>query len=86
MTKLWINPTIACYALQQREFYPTHWEAHCGAGAAKKWKASIKVVGAGREAVTPVCVYVLVGHVKVPHFMAHKACTQHALNPAIMDL
>jgi len=29
--------------LQKREYHPTHWESHCGAGAAKKWKASIKV-------------------------------------------
>lgn len=28
---------------EQRQFHPTHWEAHCGAGTAKKWKASVKI-------------------------------------------
>uniref|UniRef100_A0A7S3R019 PHD-type domain-containing protein n=1 Tax=Dunaliella tertiolecta TaxID=3047 RepID=A0A7S3R019_DUNTE len=32
---------------QSREFHPTHWESHCGAGAAKKWKASIKIEPGG---------------------------------------
>lgn len=27
-----------------REFMPSQWEAHCGAGTAKKWKASLKLV------------------------------------------
>lgn len=28
-------------------FHPTHWEQHCGAGSAKKWKASIKIAPGG---------------------------------------
>ncbi|KXZ47438.1 hypothetical protein GPECTOR_35g876 [Gonium pectorale] len=35
----------------QREFHPTHWEQHCGAGTAKKWKASIKVEPGGAPEV-----------------------------------
>ncbi len=35
----------------QREFHPTHWEQHCGAGTAKKWKASIKIEPGGAPEV-----------------------------------
>ncbi|GFR43632.1 hypothetical protein Agub_g4731, partial [Astrephomene gubernaculifera] len=34
-----------------REFHPTHWEQHCGAGTAKKWKASIKIEPGGAPEV-----------------------------------
>ncbi len=31
-------------SVSQRTFSPTQFEAHCGAGAAKKWKASVRVL------------------------------------------
>ncbi|GIL70622.1 hypothetical protein Vretimale_3738 [Volvox reticuliferus] len=37
----------------QREFHPTHWEQHCGAGTAKKWKASVKIEPGGAPEVPP---------------------------------
>jgi hypothetical protein len=64
---------ITHFGLQQREFYPTHWEAHCGAGAAKKWKASIKVGGWVGEQHLDTCCQVTHSHcrgVKLPTLVA----------------
>jgi hypothetical protein len=34
---------VRCQCCGWTEYTPTQWEQHCGAGSAKKWKASIKV-------------------------------------------
>lgn len=45
---------VPCRMLaQRRTFHPTHWEAHCGAGSAKKWKASIKIEPGGGAPEVP---------------------------------
>lgn len=36
--------TCARLPEKKREMSATHFEAHCGAGAAKKWKSSVRIV------------------------------------------
>ncbi|KAK9862670.1 hypothetical protein WJX84_009528, partial [Apatococcus fuscideae] len=70
----------------QREFSPTQFEAHCGAGAAKKWKASLRIIPGGAPDVSSSGNPVQIGRWLVSKGLEKSAAKPSTDDPAISDV